>query len=229
MARRAERLFEIIQALRREPPPLTAARLGKLLEVTSRTVYRDIAHLQARGVPIEGAAGFGYVLRPGFDLPPLMFTDDELEALLIGARIVQSWADPELARAAQDLLAKVEAVLPEALRPRVRSLTLAAPPNDRLPEPVVDVAALRRAARTQQKVRIDYLDLQERPTSRTIWPMSLAFFPPVWLAVAWCELREDFRSFRVDRIGRMEPLDERYPQVAGRRLVDYLRRQDEGR
>jgi predicted DNA-binding transcriptional regulator YafY len=221
--RRTERLFQIIQILRRGTRPVTALAMAAELEVSTRTIYRDIAELTAQRVPIEGAAGVGYLLGQGYDLPPLMLTEDEIEALLIGARIVQSWADPALARAAKDALAKVAAVLPVGLRPRAMSLALAAPPSERRPEITIDVTRLRRAVREQRKVQIAYRDLQDVPTERTVWPMNLAFFPPVWLLLGWCELRADFRPFRLDRITALEHRDDRYPQVPGRRLTDYLR------
>lgn len=225
MTRRADRLFELLQVLRRgRGGAVTAAAVAAALEVSVRTVYRDIQDLQARRVPIEGAAGVGYILREGFDLPPLMLTEDEIDALVIGARIVESWADARLAAAAGDVLAKVEAVLPGRLRPRVRSLMLMAPPSGRRPEPRIDVAELRRAAREGRKVALDYVSERGERTQRTVWPMALAFFPPVWLVLAWCELRQDFRSFRVDRIDAIGFLDERYPEAPGRRLVDFLER-----
>lgn len=223
--RKAERLFQIVQILRRGSRPVTACAIAAELEVTARTVYRDVAHLQARGVPIAGAAGLGYVMGKGFDLPPLMFTEDEIEALVLGARIVESWADPELGRAARDVVAKIAAVLPEPLRPRVRTLALVAPPSGRQPPAAVDTAVLRRAVREQSKLELGYVDLEERRTRRIVWPMAMAFYPPVWLLVTWCELRQDFRTFRVDRILTMEAEGSRYPQVPGRRLVDYLKRQ----
>jgi predicted DNA-binding transcriptional regulator YafY len=166
MTRRAERLFDIVQALRRLKPPVTAGRLAEELEVSLRTVYRDVAVLQATGVPISGAAGFGYVLEEGYDLPPLMLTEDEIEALLLGAKVVQSWADPELARAAADLLAKIGAVLPERLRPHIQSLTLAAPPSGKAPDVAIDVAALRRATRAEHKLRLAYVDERGEPSER---------------------------------------------------------------
>jgi predicted DNA-binding transcriptional regulator YafY len=175
-------------------------------------------------VPIDGAADVGYLIREGFDLPPLMFTEDELEALLIGARIVDSWADPALGRAARDVLAKIAAVVPERLRPRVASLALAAPPSGRRPEIGVDMASLRRWAREERKVRLVYVDLKDAVTERVVWPMTLAFFPPVWLLLGWGELRQDVRSFRLDQMRGFEFLADRYPQEPGKRLVDYLRR-----
>ena len=226
MTRRADRLFQLIQVLRRQRGrAVTARTIAAELEVSVRTVYRDVGDLQAQRVPIEGEAGVGYVLREGFDLPPLMFTEDEIDALVVGARIVQSWADPGLAAAAGDVLAKVEAVLPAALRPRVRSLGLLSPPSGRRPEVAIDMAALRRAVREQRKVTVDYVSEAGERTSRTLWPMALAFFPPVWLLLGWCELRRDFRSFRVDRIHAIMFDEQRYPPTPGRRLIDYLARQ----
>ncbi len=226
MTRRADRLFQLIQVLRRQRGrAVTARAIAAELEVSVRTVYRDVGDLQAQRVPIEGEAGVGYVLREGFDLPPLMFTEDEIDALVVGARIVQSWADPGLAAAAGDVLAKVEAVLPAALRPRVRSLGLLSPPSGRRPEVAIDMTALRRAVREQRKVTVDYVSEGGERTSRTLWPMALAFFPPVWLLLGWCELRRDFRSFRVDRIHAIMFDEQRYPPTPGRRLIDYLARQ----
>lgn len=227
--RRADRLFQIIQILRRDRGrPVTAAAMAAELEVTRRTVYRDVADLQGQRVPIRGEAGVGYVLEPGYDLPALMFTEDEVEALVLGARIVERWADPALGRAAGDLLAKIEAVVPVGLRARIRSLSLVAPPGTAPAEPGLDVARVRRWIREQRKLRLAYRDEAGRQTGRVVWPLSLAFFPPVWLLVGWCDLRQDFRSFRVDRIADAEFLDERYPSTPGRRLVDFIRRVEAG-
>lgn len=223
--RRADRLFQIIQLLRRQRGrPITAAALAAELEVTARTVYRDMADLQAQRVPIRGEAGVGYVLEPGFDLPALMFTEEEIEALVLGARVVQRWADPALGRAAGDLLAKIEAVVPPSLAPRIRSLALVAPPGGTAPpEPGLDVARLRDWIRTQRMLRLRYRDEAGRESERTVWPQSLAFFPPVWLLVGWCELRQDFRTFRTDRVVAAEFLDTPYPSMPGRRLIDFIR------
>jgi predicted DNA-binding transcriptional regulator YafY len=230
MTRRADRLFQLIQVLRRHGGrAVTAAAIAAELEVSVRTIYRDVRDLQARRVPIEGEAGIGYLLREGFDLPPLMFTEDEIDALVLGARIVGSWGDPALATAAADVLAKIEAVLPDGLRPRVRTLALMAPPTQRKLEVAFDMACLRRAVREQRKVSIAYTSESGDCTTRTVWPMALAFFPPVWLLLAWCELRQDFRSFRVDRVSTIAFADERYPSQPGRRLSDYLRREADRR
>jgi predicted DNA-binding transcriptional regulator YafY len=221
--RRADRLFEIIQSMRRQG--LVRARdLSTALEVSERTIYRDIQDLVASGVPIEGEAGVGYVLKKGFDLPPLMFKEQEIEALVLGARIVESWADPELAAAATDVIAKVEAVIPDRLRDYMANTALLAPPHHYM-EPIrFDVAELRRALRGQLKVHFRYTDAQAEPSERTVRPLCLAYFGPVWLLSAWCELRDDFRTFRLDRIENFRVPGERFRQEPGKTLHDFLKR-----
>jgi predicted DNA-binding transcriptional regulator YafY len=222
--RRADRLFLIIQILRRGK--LTTARdLAEELEVSSRTIYRDVADLIGAGVPVEGAAGAGYLLRQGYDLPPLMFSPIELEALVLGARIVASWADPELGRAAQDVLAQVEAVLPEPLRARLDKTPLLAP-GDHFARPrKVDLAALRRTIRERRKLDLDYCDAAGQPTRRRVWPLGLFFYGPVWLLAAWCELRQDFRMFRVDRMAHATWLELQFETTPGRTLEDFGRQE----
>ena len=221
--RRADRLFEIIQILRRRKL-VRACDLAEALEVSERTVYRDIRDLMASGVPIAGEAGVGYVLRGGFDLPPLMFGEQEIEALVLGARIVESWADQELARAAGDVIAKVEAVIPERLRGHMAETALLAPPRH-FSEPIsVDPSVLRRALRQRVKLRFDYSDEEQRRTRRTVRPLALAFYGPVWLLTGWCELRDDFRSFRLDRMSDLDVLDERFRPEPGKTLHDLLAR-----
>jgi predicted DNA-binding transcriptional regulator YafY len=223
--RRADRLFEIIQFMRQRQ--LTRARdLAEKLEVSERTIYRDIADLMASGVPIEGEAGIGYVLRAGYDLPPLMFKEAEIEALVLGARIVQSWADKELAEAAGGVIAKVEAVVPEALRKYMTNTALLAPSMHYMEPISFDLAELRNALRDQHKVAIDYRDAHGEETSREVRPLSLAYFGPVWVMAGWCELREDFRTFRLDRISRFSVSDERFAQEPGKSLKDFLARDD---
>jgi len=221
--RRADRLFEIIQHLRRRPT--TRARdLAEALEVSERTIYRDISDLMASGVPIEGEAGVGYVLRAGFDLPPLMFREQEIEALVLGARIVESWADNELAEAASHAIAKIEAVIPERLRGFMANTALLAP-SMHFMEPIgFDLADLRRAVRSQSKVRFRYTDVLGQGSARTVRPLSLAYFGPVWVLAAWCELREDFRTFRLDRMVGFAVTEEHFRQEPGRSLHDFLKR-----
>ncbi len=219
--RRADRLFDIIQVLRRRK--LTTARqLAESLEVSERTIYRDIRDLMGSGVPIDGEAGVGYVLRRGFDLPPLMLTPTEIEALVLGARIVASAGDAELAAAAEDALVKVEAVLPDRLRDLAETTPLYAAIGRETPRSGVDMAALRSALRHRRKIRFGYVKLNGETTHRTVRPLCLVYYGPIWLLVAWCELRIDFRSFRIDRIADPEILDETFAPEPGKRLGDYL-------
>jgi predicted DNA-binding transcriptional regulator YafY len=223
--RRADRLFEIIQLMRRQK--LVRARdLAEKLEVSERTIYRDVRDLMASRVPIEGEAGVGYALRQGFDLPPLMFDEHEIEALVLGARIVESWSDAALADAAGNVIAKVEAVIPERLRRHMTEIALLAPARH-FAEPIeVDPRALRRALRHRLKVRFHYRDSEDRASARIVRPLALSFYGPVWLLAAWCELREDFRAFRLDRISGLDVLDERFPPERGKTIQDYLKRDD---
>jgi len=197
--RRADRLFDIIQIMRNRKL-IRAKDLAEQLEVSERTIYRDIGSLIASGVPVEGEAGIGYMLRKGFDLPPLMFNEEELEALVLGARIVESWTDPQLARAASNVISKVDSIIPEHLRRYMAETALRAPP-EHLAEPVtLDIAQLRGSIRQCQIIHFIYEDEQKNQTERDVRPLGLAFYGPVWVLAAWCELRQDFRSFRVDRM-----------------------------
>jgi predicted DNA-binding transcriptional regulator YafY len=220
--RRADRLFDIIQRLRAARGPLTAAAIAGELEVTVRTVYRDIATLQARRVPIEGAAGIGYVLRRGFDLPPLMFTTEEIDAIVTGARLVRRLRDPKLQEAADSVLAKVFSVLPEALRGPLVEAPVYVSSGSNPGAAGVDLAEVRSAIHAARKLRIAYLDGEGRRTQRTIWPIAMAYYVDVTLIAAWCELRNDFRHFRADRIARSTPLEERFPADHAKLLADWL-------
>jgi predicted DNA-binding transcriptional regulator YafY len=220
--RRADRLFGIIQFMRRKDVT-RASDLSEALEVSERTIYRDMQDLIASGVPIEGEAGVGYVLRAGFDLPPLMFNEQEIEALVLGARIVESWADAELAAAASNVIAKVGAVVPDRLRRFMANTALLAPPDHSM-EPIrFDLAELRRALRGQLKVHFRYCNALNEETERSVWPLSLAYFGPVWILAAWCELREDFRSFRLDRMDGFEVRADRFRAESGKTLQDFLK------
>ena len=224
--RRADRLFEIIQILRRRK--LVRARdLAEKLEVSERTIYRDVSDLMASGVPIDGEAGVGYILREGFDLPPLMFNEQEIEALVLGVRIVETWADEKLAEAAGNVIAKVETVIPERLRQHMAETALIAPANHWTEPMTVDPSVLREAVRKRQKVRFDYRDGEDRATRRSVRPLGLAFYGPVWLLVSWCELRDDFRSFRLDRIADMTVLNETFRPEPGKTIQDFLKRDAE--
>ncbi|MBL8670399.1 MAG: YafY family transcriptional regulator [Alphaproteobacteria bacterium] len=220
--RRADRLLQIVQALRRRKRPTTAELLAAELEVSVRTVYRDMAALQASGVPIAGEAGIGYVLRGGYDLPPLMFTVEEIEAIALGAQMVGRTGDAALARAAQDAVAKVEHVLPADLRAALERTALYAPRYYPSAPTVVDLAALRLAVRRAQKVDIAYRDEQGTRTQRRIWPLALAYLWNTAMICAWCELRRDFRHFRADRIEAIAPSDDRFAAESGKLLRRYL-------
>src|SRR5439155_22874299 len=199
--RRADRLFDIVQTLRAAGQPLTAAAMAEKLEVTARTIYRDIAALQGSRVPIEGAPGIGYVLRRGFDLPPLMFTTEEIDAIAVGVRLLRRLRDRKLQEAAESVLGKLSAVVP----PPLQSPLVAAPlyvSDGSAPEVTgVDPSQLRSAIRETRKLAITYVDEEGRHTQRTIWPIAMAYYYlDVTLVGAWSELRNDFRHFRVDRI-----------------------------
>ena len=193
---------------------MTACALADALEVSPRTIYRDMAALMAQGLPIEGEAGIGYVLRPGFDLPPLMFTPDEIEAMVLGAQLIRRTGDTGLERAARDAVAKVEAVLPDGLRERLARTALYVPSygiSQRLHEDtVIDLADIRRAIRDERKLRIAYRDENGKDTDRTILPIAISFFTESSLICAWCELRNDYRHFRTDRVTRLDMLDDRF-------------------
>ncbi len=219
--RRADRLFDIIQTLRMAAHPLTAAALADKLEVTVRTIYRDIAALQASRVPIEGAPGLGYVLRRGFDLPPLMFTIEETDAIAIGVRLLRRLRDPKLESAAQSVLGKLAAVVPRELQPQLVAAPLYVSDGSAPDVTGVDLSQLRNAIRETRKVAISYADEEGRRTRRTIWPIAMAYYVDVTLVGAWCELRNDFRHFRVDRIAASQVLDERFSADSKRLMAEW--------
>ncbi|MDE2014620.1 MAG: YafY family transcriptional regulator [Alphaproteobacteria bacterium] len=217
--RRADRLFRIIQILRRKRRPVTAEAIAEEVETSVRTIYRDIAQLVADRVPIRGEAGIGYVLDGGFDMPPLMLTADEIEAAMLGAQWVMGRGDAVLARAAHDLVAKVGQVVPAHLRPLLVEPALAAPHWKKGEDDAIDMARLRTAIRTQGKLALSYRDESGAQTRRVIWPMAVAYFETVRVIVAWCELRKGFRHFRTDRIEAAEFLAQRYPAARARLLT----------
>ena len=220
--RRADRLFQIIQLLRRRHV-VTAAFLARELEVSERTVYRDIRDLVGSGVPIDGEAGVGYTLRRGYDLPPLMFTEPELEAMVLGARVVSSWGDQALGRAANDALARVEAALPERLRAKLTNTPLFAPGFHVQPETIASLTPLRVAIEERRIVWLRYEDGAKEITERTVKPVGLFFWGYGWSLSAWCELRQAFRSFGLDRIRQMELREERFTLLPGQTLDDLFK------
>jgi predicted DNA-binding transcriptional regulator YafY len=197
---RAARLLDLLQALRRHRRAVTAAALAEQLGVSPRTVYRDIGSLRAIGAPVDGEAGTGFRLRAGFTLPPLMFTADELDVLALGLGWVVREGDPDLVGAARDALAKVAAVLPAQQQGALEMPTLIAGPVPERGEDPALIAALRQAIRAERTLEVRYRDKRERATARTIWPLAVAFFHAARVVVAWCELRQDFRHFRTDRL-----------------------------
>jgi predicted DNA-binding transcriptional regulator YafY len=214
--RRADRLFQIIQVLRRARAPITAEAIAAELEISKRTLYRDIAALIGQRVPIRGEAGVGYVLEQGFHLPPLMLTPDEIEAAVLGAQLVRARADPALARAAEDFVAKLGAAVPERLRPYVLEPTGAAPVRcgalpDRPPDGL-DMSQVRAWIHAGRKIHLHYCDEQGAETRRTVWPVAIGYHETVRMLAGWCELRRDFRHFRTDRVVLADFRDERYPE-----------------
>ena len=220
--RRAERLFQIVQLIRGRRLA-TAAFLAARLEVSPRTVYRDVADLQAQGVPIDGEAGVGYRMRSGFDLPPLMFTNAEAQALVAAVRIASARLDAALAANAEAALGKILSVLPASARAAAESLAVYAPAVEFAPATRARLEALRLAAESRRKVSLHYIDLQEQRSERTVRPLGCFYWQAVWTLAGWCEARQAFRSFRVDRIEELRVLDEVFRDEPGKTLPDLFR------
>lgn len=227
--RRADRLFEIIQLLRQARAPMTAAALAGQLEVNIRTVYRDIAALQGMRVPIEGAAGIGYLMRRGYDLAPLMFDVEEVEAIVVGLGLLARTGDVGLQTAARRANAKIAEVLPESRRGEAEGSYLSVSDWGADPPDLIDMAALRTALRENRALRIAYLDEAGDATERTVLPVALVYYVQVAVLAAWCRLRQDFRHFRIDRIQNMDVLEEGFTRDARQLRLDWetaRRRQD---
>jgi len=220
--RRADRLFQIVQLIRGRRLT-TAAFLAQRLEVSERTVYRDVADLQHQGVPIEGEAGMGYRLGMGFELPPLMFTQDEASALVAAARMAQSWVDPALARDIETGLGKILSVLPAAARVSAEALALYAPAMGLEPALRARLQTLREAVQSRNKLRLAYRDVSGDASERTVRPLGCFYWGKVWTLSAWCERRNDFRTFRIDRVIKLKALDDRFRDEPGKTLADLLR------
>jgi predicted DNA-binding transcriptional regulator YafY len=209
---RTQRLLDLLQSLRRHRRPVSGAVLADELGISLRTLYRDIAALQVQGAKIDGATGLGYLLRPGFLLPPLMFSEEEIEALVLGMRWVAERGDAGLGEAARNALAKIESVLPNELRLVVDSTTLLIGPGEHVAGGDAELAAIRQAIRDERKLAIHYRDRGDVATQRIIWPFALAFFDRARVVLAWCELRQAFRHFRTDRISALTSSKSRYPR-----------------
>lgn len=220
--RRADRLFQIVQHFR-GGRLVTAQKLGQWLEVSERTIYRDIADLQATGVPIDGEAGVGYMMREGFDLPPLMFTRDEIVALVAGARMVRAFGGAAMARAAEEALIKIGAVLPDAEKARIEKTEIHSPKWVVSDADRVAIDRIERAVEDREVLTLDYRDEGGKSSARDVRPLGLWFWGRVWTLIAWCEMREDFRTFRIDRMGAITEPGRRFKPERGRQLADFYR------
>ena len=219
--RRADRLFQIVQHLRGRRLT-TAARLAGWLEVSERTIYRDIRDLSISGVPIEGEAGMGYRLGAGFDLPPIMFTVNEVEALVAGARMVEAWGGPTLASHVRSAISKITLALPSARREEVDRTRLFAPEFHVQQDAFAGLETLRQAILQRRKLRIEYIDWEQRVSSRILRPLTLYFWGATWSVAAWCELRGGFRNFRLDRIRGLDVLAKTFDESPGRSFEDFV-------
>ncbi|MFC0227011.1 helix-turn-helix transcriptional regulator [Serratia aquatilis] len=223
---RTQRLLELMQLLRRHRYPVTGYSLAEELGISMRTLYRDIATLQQQGADIVGETGIGYVLRPGFMLPPLMFSQQEIEALVLGVRWVEHRGDSQLARGATNALVKIAAVLPDELREELDANTLLIGPVSTAYADDDVLVMIREAIRLERKVRVEYCDNAGNSSERVLWPFAMGYFEQIQVLIAWCELRGAIRHFRIDRIGQLTPLEQRYPR--GRRALMKMWRESEG-
>jgi predicted DNA-binding transcriptional regulator YafY len=220
--RRADRLFQIIQLLRRRRTAARAADIAERLGVSERTVYRDVRDLVLAGTPIDGEAGVGYRIRPGYDLPPLMFDRDEIQALVLGARIVRQYGDAALARASESILSKAAAVLPKDMAPLLTETALFAPASAGSRRSAEGLSVAREALVERRKIRFTYEKPGGEWTARTVRPLGIFFWGKTWTLAAWCELREDFRNFRLDRVSQATILELRFEEEPGKTLRDLL-------
>ena len=232
---RARRLLDLVQVLRRHRRPVTAAALAEALSVTPRTIYRDIASLVGQGAPIVGEAGLGYMLQPGFFLPPLMFEPDEIDALLLGLRFVAQRGDPGLEAGARNALAKIAAVLPPEREADLSANGLLAGPGSRAKRetdpaarasPADVLSGLRKALSSESTLRLSYVDKTGRASERVVWPVAVGFFETVEVLAAWCETRRDFRHFRLDRIRAVAPTGHRMPKRRRILIADWRAREN---
>tara|TARA_R110002072_G_scaffold5353_9_gene34833 strand:- start:500 stop:1189 length:690 start_codon:yes stop_codon:yes gene_type:complete len=219
--RRADRLFRIVEFLKARRTVVTAQHLAQVLEVSPRTIYRDIADLNASGIPIIGEAGIGYILSQDHKVQPLMFGVEEIDALMLGAQMVKSWGDKGLAQAASQAIDKLKSVLPESTQKELEQTFLFSMPSKAEVKINIDFTALRRAIRSKHKLDFIYEDENGKITNRTIRPLCLIFFSPVWLLLGWCEKRDDFRNFRIDRIKNLIITENTFKDEKGKRMQDY--------
>ncbi len=220
--RRAERLFQLLNLLRNRRTVMTARQMGEALDVSERTIYRDIQALSLSGVPIEGEAGVGYRLQRHFQLPPLMFDRDEVEALLLGARMIRAWGDKKMAGAAAAAMQKILAVLPEGLRDLEEDPSIQVPTFGTHQQYTAYSDVIRAAIRNKHIIRIDYRRADGEFSSRELFPLGLVFWGRTWTMIAWCELRKSYREFRLDRIESLEETVEHFETSETRSLNHYL-------
>lgn len=222
--RRADRLFQIVQILRNKRL-VTAKTLAERLEVSERTIYRDIQDLSLSGVPVEGEAGVGYMLRHSIDIPPIMFTSDEIEALVVGARMVKTWAGTELGYSAQSALDKITAVIPTAeLRSKIEDSKLFSLRFSQRQDLDVNLDICRKAIDDKRLLQMSYCRADGEQSLRRIRPLGLYFWGNVWTLVGWCELRDDFRNFRLDRIQSIQSENATFIDIEGQSLLDFVKR-----
>jgi len=221
--RRADRLFRIVEFLKARKQAVTAERLADELEVSVRTIYRDIADLSASDVPIIGEAGVGYLLDKHYVLRPLMFDVDELDALMLGVQMVESWGDKELAKSARKAIDKISSTLPERIKEVMLDGVIFSMPSKARTSITIDFSGLRKAIRIRRFVMFSYVAEDDKPSTRRIRPLCLSFFGPVWLLTGWCELRQDFRNFRLDRMNNLTITDDVFSEEKGKCLRDFMK------
>ncbi len=221
--RRADRLFRIVEFLKARKQAVTGEVLADELEVSVRTVYRDIADLSGSGVPIIGEAGVGYLLDKHYVLRPLMFDVDEMDALMLGVQMVESWGDKELAKSARKAIDKISSTLPDKLKKDMLDGIIFSMPSKAKTPIVIDFSGLRKAIRTRRFVAFSYVAEDENRSERRIRPICLSFFGPVWLVTGWCELRQNFRNFRLDRMDNLEITEDVFPEEKGKCLRDFMK------
>jgi predicted DNA-binding transcriptional regulator YafY len=220
--RRADRLIKLVHFLRGRRRAVTAKRIAEEFDICTRTVYRDIQDLMDSGVPIAGEAGVGYIIDKEYYLPPITFDADELEAIGLGISMVRQWTDDNFANKANNAFEKIQAVLPASLQGELKQITTYSMPTQIAPPWTVSFSGIRECIRTRRKIHIEYSDEEKRSTARIIRPLALIFFSPVWLLASWCEKREDFRNFRLDRIRTLEYEEEYFEEEAGKDLAAYM-------
>ncbi len=220
--RRADRLIKIVHYLRRMRHAVTAQKIAEDFEICQRTVYRDIQDLMNSGVPIYGEAGVGYVIDKKYHLPPVMFDADELEAIALGINMVCNWTDEKFSAKARNALEKIQAVLSDSLLRDMEQLTTYSEESHRKIPWEADFSEIRECIRSRRKISFQYRDLKNRVSDRTIRPLSMVFFGPVWLVTGWCESRKDFRNFRLDRIRHFQSTEEVFRDEKGKTLKAYL-------